>query len=206
MYQALHATSMTLRQVLLDGILADAFLAGPTAPFTTRGMTVTLNTPQEMLDLSREGIAVWLYRVVRDEHRLNDPPRRIGPNQLMAAPLPVRLHYLVAPVTTRQNQGDPDTEQYLLGRCMQILHTHPLLRGADLQDELRGTDAQLNVRLESLTLEEITRIWEALEGSYQLSVSYEVSVINIETAHEPDQRTPVTTVLPEIGIIVGAGS
>ena len=38
---------------------------------------------------------------------------------------------------------------------------------------------ELKVRLEPLTLEEITRVWEALEGSYQLSVSYEVSVVNI---------------------------
>jgi hypothetical protein len=206
MYQALHATSVTLRQVLLDGITADAFLAGPAAPFTTRGMTVSLNTPQEMIDLGREGISLWLYRVVRDEHRFNDPPRRVSGTQLAPPPLPVRLHYLVAPVTTRQNQGDPDTEQYLLGKAMQILHTRPLLRGADLQGELSGTDAQINLRLESLSLEEITRIWEALEGSYQLSVSYEVSVINIDVTREPDFRTPVTEVLPEIGVIVGAGS
>lgn len=203
MYQALHATSMTLRQVLLDSILSDSFLAGPTAPFTLRGMTVTLNTPQEMIALGREGVSLWLYRLVRDDHRLNDPPRRASASEFVPAPLPLRLHYLVTPVTTRQNQGDPDTEQYLMGRVVQVLHSRPELRGADLEGELAGTDARLTARLESLSLEELTRIWDALEGSYQLSVSYEVSLVNVEAARERDQRTPVIEVLPEIGQIVG---
>jgi hypothetical protein len=206
MYQAIHATSETLRQVLLDSITADSFLAGPAAPFTLRGMTVSLNTPDEMTDNGREGISLWLYRLIRDDHRSNDPPRRSGAMQLTPAPLPLRLHYLVAPVTSRQNLGDPDTEQYLLGKAIQVFHSRPIFQGAELQGELSGTDAQINVRLESLTLEEITRIWDALEGSYQLCVSYEVSLVNIDSAREPDSRVPVAQVVPEIGHIVGGAA
>ncbi len=40
MYQALHATSLTLQQFLTGQILSDTFLAGAAAPFTVRGMSV----------------------------------------------------------------------------------------------------------------------------------------------------------------------
>jgi hypothetical protein len=202
MYQALHAVSVTLQQFIDAEIKADSFLFAPTAPYRLRGMTVSLNTPAEMGDNNKEGVSLWLYRVIRDEQRLNDPPLRVSPTEFRAPPLPLRLHYLVTPFTSKANLGDPDTEQYLLGKIMQSLYTHAVLRGADLRAELAGTDAELHVRMETLGLEEISRVWDALDGSYQLSVSYEVAVVNIDSAREPDSLVPVQEVLAEIGHIV----
>jgi hypothetical protein len=203
MYQSVIATSKTLQQLLEAQIKADPILFGLMSPFRVRGMKVLLNTPQEMTDGNHEGLSVWLYRIVRDDQRLNDPPTRPTPFTIKRPPLPLRLHYLVTPMTTRTNDGDPETEQYLMGKVLQIFHSRPRVRGADLKAELAGTDAELNVRLESLSLDEISRVWEALEGSYQLSVSYEVSVIDIASAIEPEGVSPVTIVLPEYGTIVG---
>lgn len=203
MYQALHAASRSLREFLRTQILADAFLGAGPSPWMTRSMDVTLNTPTEMAVNGTEGVSLWLYRVVRDGDTLNLPPRRIGLSQLEAPPLPLRLHYLITPITSRDNKGDPDTEQYVLGKVLQVFHTWPVLRGADLRDELTGTDTQLQVRLETLDLDAISRVWEALEGSYQLSVSYEVGVVTIDSALEPQGIAPVQSVLPEIGLIVG---
>jgi hypothetical protein len=58
------------------------------------------------------------------------------------------------------------------------------------------------MRLEPMSLEEITRVWEALEGSYQLSVSYEVTLVNIEVDTEPEMIAPVEVAMPEYGVIV----
>jgi hypothetical protein len=201
MYQALNATSKTLLGYLQTQILADPFLNGPASPWNLRGMKVTLNTPEEMDQNSEEGISLWLYRVIRDDERLNAPPLRLSATELQLPPLPMRLHYLVTPITTRANAGDPDTEQYLLGKVLQALHARPTLRGADLRGELVGSDAELNVRLETLNLDEIARVWDALESSYQLSVSYEVSVVNIDSALEPEGVIPVEVLMPEIGLI-----
>lgn len=167
-------------------------------------MRVRLQTPSEMTQSNTdEGVSFWLYRVVRDEERLNDPARRVSPTQLRPPPLPVRLHYLATPITNRANAGDPDTEQYALGKVMQLLYSKPRFRGADLRGQFAGTDVEFFVRLESLSLEEITRVWEGLNGEYQLSVSYEVSFVDIEAALEPESLTPVLVSLPEIGIITG---
>lgn len=203
MYQALHATSQTLQQFIDAEIKSDAFLYALAAPFRARGMVISLNTPKVMDENNQEGVSLWLYRVIRDDQRLNDPPQRISATELRPPPLPLRLHYLATPITSRTNLGDPDTEQYLLGKIMQSLHTTPLLRGADLRGELAGSDAELHVRLETLALDEMSRIWEALEGTYQLAVSYEVAVVDIDSAREPDSLVPVAEVIAEIGQIVG---
>ena len=208
MYQAIYATSKTLQDYLKQEITADPLLggSGPGAgPFTTRSMVVSLQTPKEMEDHA-EGISLWLYRVVVDDQRLNDPPQRINPDRIQAPPLPLRLHYLMTPLTNRANEGDPDTEQYLLGKVLQLFYSKPVLRGADLREQLAGSQAQLNLRLETMTLDEITRVWDALEGSYQLSVSYEVSVVNIDSATQPMPANPVHVVLPHYSTIVGSES
>ena len=74
-----------------------------------------------------------------------------------------------------------------------------MLRGADLRGEFVGSDVELTVRLETLNLDEIARVWDALEGSYQLCVSYEVSVVDIDSMLEAQAFTPVKVLMPEIG-------
>jgi len=198
MYTALRATTKTLSRFLEARFQADALLSGF---FSGGGMVVSLNTPEEMTEKPAEGLSIWLYRIIRDDQRLNDPPLRISPTELRPVPLPLRLHYLITPVTN-QRFGDPETEQIILGKVMQAFHTHPILRGADLQAEFSGTEVELKVRLESMSLDEITRVWEGLEGSYQLSVSYEVSIVNIIPELEPELVTPVQIAMPEYGVVV----
>ena len=126
-------------------------------------------------------------------------------NSIERVPLPVRLHYLITPIanTTDALEGSV-TEQVILGKVMQTFHDHPILSGTDLQDDFSGTEVELTVRLESLTLEEISKVWDALERSYQLSISYEVAVVYIESAMEPEKVAPVQVALPEYGVIASS--
>jgi|SRR5579872_6229113 len=201
MYQVLAATSATLRQMLIDSMGADVGPSG-LATFFTGTTTVSLETPPEMRSAGRQGLSVWLYRVIRDENRLNDPPEihtlPSGATEVLPTPLPLRLHYLMTPLAT----GNPDTEQRILGRALQLFHTYPIVSGPFLQAELAGTDAQIHVHLEALALEEITRVWEALEGSYQLSVSYEVTLARIRSAADPLRASLVESVRADMALIV----
>ncbi len=85
---------------------------------------------------------------------------------------------------------------------MQILYDHPTLSGSDLQGDLSGTASRFTARLESMTLEEITKVWYALQRSYELSVSYEVTVVYIDS-EELEPVSPVRVLLTEPRIIVG---
>jgi hypothetical protein len=165
------------------------------------GSIVSLNTPQELQEENAEGLSIWLYQIERDPDRLNDRPIRPSAEETVPPPLPLRLHYLMTPITDRTKPLSPQTEQVVLGKVLQALHTRPVLYGADLRDEFIGTDVELHLRLEALGLEEITRVWEALHDSYQLSVSYEVSVVNICSEAEPQAVSPVRVTLPEYGVI-----
>jgi hypothetical protein len=201
MYTALSATTKTLQTYLgntlgADPVLRPLFVGGGGA------MVVSPHTPQEMFDKNIQGLSVWLYRVVRDPERMNDPAERIAWDQIKSPPLPLRLHYLMTPITDEQVNVSPETEQKILGKVLQAFHSRPLLRGIDLKGEFEGTQTELRVRLEPMSLEEITRIWEALKGSYQLSVSYEVTLVNIDSSLEPEKATPVAVALPEYGVIV----
>jgi hypothetical protein len=199
MFTALRATSRTISKYVEARFLADPLLD---TFFGGGGMVVSLSTPQEMTDKPAEGLSIWLYRINRDEERLNDPPVRLSPTEVQPPPLPLRLHYLMTPITSPRF-GDPETEQIILGKVLQVFHSHPILRGIDLQAEFIGTEVELRVRLEPMSLEEITRVWEGLVGSYQLSVSYEVTVVNIHPELQSERVAPVEVVMTEHGLIVG---
>ena len=53
----------------------------------------------------------------------------------------------------------------------------------------------------TLELQEITRVWDALDLSYQLCISYEVSVIPIASARAARDERPVDSVITEYGVI-----
>jgi hypothetical protein len=204
MSNVLADTSQTLKEFFESALAADVGPGGLAGFFGGANTLVSLATPQEMTRVKKQGLSVWLYRVVRDEYRLNSPatlrPMGAGRVDLVPPPLPLRLHYLMTPLAPKA----PDTEQKILGRVLQLLHSQPLISGALLAGDLTGSDVEIHVRLEALTLDEISRIWEALEGSYQLSVSYEVTLANIESLAQPMRRSIVESVRPDTGVIVGA--
>lgn len=199
MHTAIRASSITLAKFLRDGFLADpelSVLFGGT-------MQVSLNTPEEMKEAHVQGLSLWLYRVMRDDLRLNEPPERVSNDSSIPTPLPLRLHYLVTPIVNIQNAdpgASPEREQTILGKAMQLLYMKPVLSGADLSDTLAGTTAQVITRLEPLGTEEITRIWSALKVSYQLSVSYETAIAYVGP-QVVERISPVRVAQPRYSVI-----
>src|SRR5215204_651081 len=124
MHTALHATSKTLASYLESRFRADPILVN-LFNAVTNAMVVSLNTPEEMKEQTVQGVSIWLYRIIRDDQRLNDPPVRVSPTELKPAPLPLRLHYLITPVTILA-AANPANEQLLLGKVLQALHSHPV--------------------------------------------------------------------------------
>lgn len=202
MSTVLRSTSKTIANLLQSRFQADPNLGTLFGPPGT--MQVSLNSPPQMADANAQGLSVWMYRVLRDEERLNDPDLCPAPGLLQPPPLPLRLHYLMTPMTGT-GASATETAQLILGKVLQVLNERTSLQGTDLQDELGGTDTVLNVRLELLSLQEIYQIWDALEGSYRLSISYEVSAVDIVAGSEPQPFSPVRIALPEYAQIVRSG-
>ena len=202
MYPSLAATSETLRHFIENSMTSDTGPSGLATFFMGANTAVSLDTPKEM-DGTLQGLSVWLYRVVRDENRLNDPPTirplPSGDVELVPPPLPLRLHYLMTPLATKA----ADTAQRILGRVLQIFHRQPVLSGSLLRSDLAGTDAEIHVRLETLPLDDIARVWDAIESPYQLSISYEVTLANVASDALPLRSSLVESVRADAAIIVG---
>src|SRR5262245_32416176 len=124
MYTTDIATSESLRELLRDSFRSDVGPRG-LAGFFSGTMDVSLATPREMG--SQQGLSMWLYRVERDETRLNDPPvlRPLpdGSVETVPPPLPIRLHYLVTVLVV----GGTATQPRIPGRVLQLFHMHPTL-------------------------------------------------------------------------------
>jgi hypothetical protein len=197
MFTHIRAASLTLQGVLQRNFEADPDLAA----LFGGSATVSLATPDGMEAASEIGLSMWLYRLIRDEQTLNRPARRLTPTLCRRHALPVRLHYLMTPIITgAAGLPAPETEQLVIGRVLQAFHDEPLISGSDLAGSYQGSGVELAVRLETLGLDETSRIWEGLERSYQLSISYEVSVVVIESDIAPAGITPVSIVLPNFAI------
>lgn len=199
MNTAIRAASETLRFVLEEAMAADPILQ---VMFAGAGASiVSLANPDEMNTAGETGISVWLYRIVRDEQRLNAPPERVAPDRIRPTPLPVRLHYLISPVIGADGAGAPiETRHHILGAVLQTFHERPLVSGVLLAGDFAGTSVEIATRLESPDFESLARLWDSLDSGYQLSLGYEVGIVSIASNAPDGIGPPVTIALPEYGI------
>ena len=206
MISAIRDCSLSMRDVLQLSLRDDPQLSpyfDPADPMVDAigTMDVSLDNPQELEDASIEGVSLWLYLVERDEQTLNRPPRRLGNDEVEQQPLPLRLHYLVTPIVDRDSRvNSTELEQLILGKVLQLFHDDTSLAGARLRGALAGSGLEFFVRLEPLSLEEITRVWDALDKPYQLCVSFEVAVVPIRSAHEARRVPEVRQLRSEFGV------
>jgi hypothetical protein len=198
MNTGIRAASETMRSVLTDKLRGD-----PDLGMLFSGVSaaeVSLLNPDEMNAAGITGLSVWLYRVVRDEQLLNQPPVRVAPGAIRPTPLPVRLHYLIAPLIGGDGGTVPiETRHHVLGAVLQCFYDRPLISGAGLSGDLAGTTAEIAVRLESPPMDELARIWDTLDSGYTLSLSYEVSIVAIETVRPDMLVSPVRVSEPGVG-------
>lgn len=191
-FPVVSAVSATLRSLLRAHLIdsGDPDLVG---------VDVFLESPREFRDLSETvGVSLWLYRVTRNGFVFNHPPPPASASSFALPALPIDLHYLVTPIS--EDIGDA---QDLLGRILQTFNDHAVVGGTDLQGALVGSGHELRVTLDALSLEDLTRVWNAMQQPYALSVPYLVSVVAIDSAHQPRPGSRVRRVETTHAQIVG---
>jgi uncharacterized protein DUF4255 len=187
-FTAISAATFALRTLL------ERYITNETvAPLA--GVPIDLRTPQELRDASvRTAVSLWLYEITRSADLVNQPERRLPPDKLRRRPFPLELHYLVTPIAP--SAAD---EQTLMGRVVQVFHDHSIMRGADIPAAVATElPAELRLHFEPMSLEEMTRVWHSIGGHYQLSASYHVQFVEIESMKQPKQSAPVMLVDAEV--------
>ncbi len=178
-YAAIADLTRSLRELLRT------YITQSTLP-QIAGVGIDLRSPKEMRAANAQGVSLWLYRVVRNGDPLNRPPRRISPTQTDYTGFPVDLHYLITPIVQ-----DPSDEQALIGRVLQVLNDYAILKGATLLGTLEDSGELFRVNYDPLSLEDVTRVWNSLQEPYQTSLTYEVTLVTIDSQREPQQGSPV---------------
>src|SRR5690349_9446676 len=180
-YKAIAAVSTSLK-ALLEDRLEDL-------------VDVTLAPPGVVLDgLGKRRVNLYLYRIAENAALKNQEiPGQGSTSAYGHPPLSLNLHYLLTAYP--EDEKKPDAERFaqlILGDAMRVLHDFahfsPALLDKDdptkklLDPVLRDEFERIKITLEPLSLDELSKIWTSLpQASFRRSVSYEVSVVQIES-------------------------
>src|SRR2546425_2723284 len=142
-------------------------------------------------------LTLYLYRVTMNEHLRS--ARRPGEPFDESTPLSVDLHYLMTVWA-----DSAVAEHAILAWAMLQLHHHPVLDRSSLSPEADWNPGDfVQVIPAELSNEDIMRIWDALEPSYRLSVSYIARVVRINAERPAPMRPAVATRFAVAGALEG---
>jgi hypothetical protein len=177
------------------------------------GAKVRLEPPDPNFSLSDPLLNLFLYQVnPQGPMRSDDAPFRNGRGELMRpSVLALNLHYLLTAYGkggTTATGGNQLEAQHLLAYAMSFVNDNAMLTRDHIREAINAyssgnqppyarlsasdLDAQVEVvKLTPLTLtpEEISKLWSALNQSYRLSVAYEASVVLV-TRPRPSRAVP----------------
>jgi hypothetical protein len=181
-YTVLADAGQSIINVLWEEIQLDSQVNA----LITAEASISLQSPADVLADPTVRVSIYLYRIVEDPYMKNRFSSVPGPGGAdRKAPLSLDLYYLVTPMV-----GLPREQQIVLGKIMQILHDRAIMQGPDLAGVLAAPGQSFRIMLNPVSLEESTRVWQALEIPYRLSVCYVARVALIDS-HIDENLQPV---------------
>lgn len=140
---------------------------------------ISLESPAELENDNSVRVSIYLYRILENAYMKNRFPQEGRGGAQRKPPLTLDLYYLLTPLV-----GTPREQQIILGKCMQTLYDRAILEGPDLEGSLGASGEEIRLVLNSVSLEELTRVWQALEIPYRLSVCYIARVAIVDSSQE----------------------
>ncbi len=137
----------------------------------------------------RSQLNIYLYRITPNTAWRAIPSDATRTNGARAVPLSLDLHYLL----TAYGERDYHAET-LLGSAMELLHQTPVLThetiaptlaslaersgsGASVFADVIDSIDQITLSPEFLSMEDLTKLWSALQARFRLSATYQASVL-----------------------------
>jgi len=203
---AIAAVTAVLKDLLNNGVINHDIAS-------TVGEVAVTSLPPDRIDVSdgheRNQLNLFLYQVTPNVgwRNVGLPSRDARGERISNPPLALDLHYMLSAYGTRDLHPE-----ILLGYGMQLFHETPVLPREKIRESLRPPldvvdsdlparlrslfDSQLSEQIEqikivpqSLTTEEISRLWTAFQARYRPTAAYQASVVLIESRRTA--RTPL---------------
>jgi len=173
-YAVLKNVGASVAQLLFTELNTDAQTGG----MIDTPDKISQRSPKEIKDDNKAALlSVYLYRVVENPYVKNQFPVPGPASTFRKPPLTLDLNYMITPLLK-----EPEDRQIVLGKVMKVLYDKAVLEGADLIPPLDTADEPVRLTLNPVPLEEITKIWQAMELDYKLSVCYIARVSFVESA------------------------
>ncbi len=141
---------------------------------------VSLDSPADVaIEQANPKVNLFLFRVMENPFAKNQEWEPVGTDVLRYPPLALNLFYVLTPFA-----ADKRDEHRILGEAMRIFYDNSIMEAPLLRGGLEGTAEELKLDLCHLDIEDLTRIWNALNRPYRLSVCYEVRIVLIDSITE----------------------
>jgi hypothetical protein len=166
---AIAAVTATLRNLLtgVTGVLPDAL--------------ITTKPPHKARADQDQGnqLNLFLYHIAPNAARRERSAT--SPAKGQPAPLALNLSYLI---TAYGRDHDEIFSHRLMGEAMSILHSHGVLSREEIRAALPGQDLgdsleEVRIMPQTLSQEEVTRLWSTFQTPYCLSMLYQAAVVLI---------------------------
>lgn len=208
MSNALAIASVTR---LLRDLLNDAIVNGDVAADLASDVLVTSQPPDRILeeaaDTQPTQLNLYLHRVTPNPALANsDLPTRDPAGRVVNKPrLALDLHYLLTAYS-----GQELHPEIVLGYAMEVLHENPILarglirqfltsgvNGSILPQAFQSAEASqladqielIKITLQTLSVDDMSKLWTAFQSHYRTTLSYLVSVVLIE--RDQPRRSPL---------------
>lgn len=172
-HKVVAGVSRALRQVLWEEYENDPEIF----PIVGSEQAIVFKNPTETARDSANRLSLWLYQITENEFLKNQPMAQRNGQTGQFPPLSLNFYYLLTPFGP---SGDAD--HLLLGKTMQVMYDNATILLRDTTEEIFE---ELRIIFCRLSLEELTRVWEALREPYRLSICYQVRVTRIDSQREP---------------------
>ena len=126
-------------------------------------------------------LGICLYDVKRNPDIFATDRIPVGASKLRNPPLYVDLYYMITAYSMSDIKFRTLEEAKILGRTMQLLQSHAVLKGDILGKSAAELTQVPRIELLDLETEEKTRIWSIPDVPYKLSLFYKVYPIEIDS-------------------------
>ncbi len=194
---AIAAVTATLQRMLSSNATGLTANLPPDVPagLNLNNVSVTTKPPDKARgpNDNTNQVNIFLYQATPNAAWRNlDLPRQVRPGETAQPPVALSLHYLFSAYA----RDDNDTAAHvLLGQTLRIFHDNAILDRNDIKNALAGNDLfeqveRVRLTPQTLSAEEISKLWTAFQTQYRISAAFEASVVLI------DSLAPATSPLP----------
>jgi hypothetical protein len=114
-------------------------------------------------------------------------PKRGNSSQLVPPPLSLNLFYLMTTYAPNDPLSGNSAAHEILGEAMRVFYENPIVSSEYLVEGLADANQQIKIMLNTLDLEELSRVWNTFTQPFRLSVLYEVAVVQIDMLTESER-------------------